>query len=66
MDTRHEILRDEWWERHKGMCPTCGWRRLEDITHGYVCCNSKSEKVADWVEENDGCEEWFESRRAME
>lgn len=66
MDTRHEILRDEWWERHKGMCGTCGYRRFEEIDRGFVCCNNTSPHCADWVEDTDGCEEWFESRRAME
>ena len=62
MDTRRELLRDDWIERHKGMCGTCGFRQFESIDKGYVCCCPDSDHAADWVEDTDGCDEWYEGR----
>lgn len=39
-------------------CGTCKYYQHEDITDGWVCVNSDSEHCADWMEINNGCEEW--------
>lgn len=59
MDTRAEIARDEWWQKHLGECGTCrwmykqnGWRMCE--IHGCEC---------EFVEE---CDSWIERRSNVE
>lgn len=44
----------------KECCGNCKWHKHEDISDGWVCCNSDSEYVADWTEYNDWCEEYTE------
>lgn len=64
MDTRREILRDEWIENHRGHCALCGWRKFESVDRGYICCCNKSPHVADWVEAEDSCTEYYENRKS--
>ena len=47
-------------EDMKECCGNCKWHKHEDISDGWVCCNSDSEYVADWTEYNDWCEEYEE------
>lgn len=44
------------------ICQNCRYWTHEDISDGHVCTNSDSEYVADWVEEDDWCDE-FEERK---
>jgi hypothetical protein len=44
--------------RTRECCATCKWREFENISDGYVCVNSDSEYVADWVENNHVCDQW--------
>lgn len=46
-------------------CKTCSFYIFEDITYGYVCCNSDSEHCADWVEANQICNA-YESKESVE
>ena len=39
-------------------CENCNYYCHEDITDGFVCVNSDSEHVADWVEADNVCEVW--------
>ena len=49
----------------KKCCKTCNFYIFEDITDGYVCCNSDSEHCADWVEANQICNA-YESKESVE
>lgn len=42
-------------------CRTCKHHIYEDYTQGYVCCNDKSEHVADWTNDDFGCDEHEEN-----
>jgi len=55
MDTIDELRAAQWWEDHLETCGTCEWK-----DHGY--CTSMRERNGEWVEDNDGCEDWIEYR----
>lgn len=59
MDTRREIVRDEWMQKHLGCCGTCRFWQLEGIDKGCVCVNTESEHLYDWREAEDGCDQWL-------
>ena len=39
-------------------CGTCKYHKHEDIDDGWVCVNDRSDYLADWTEDDDGCERW--------
>lgn len=40
-------------------CENCKWFKEDpDFETDHICCNDKSEYIADWVEENHTCDEW--------
>ena len=43
-------------------CGTCRYGYYDKM-QGYVCLNSESEYVADFVEYDHSCEEWEEKKR---
>ena len=44
----------------KKCCRTCEYHIYEDYTQGHVCCNDRSEHVADWTDDDHVCDEWEE------
>ena len=44
----------------KRCCGTCKYHCFEDWTQGWVCCNDKSEYLADWTDYDHVCEDWEE------
>lgn len=42
------------------LCKTCKYGNYDEM-QGYVCVNGESEYVADFVDEDNWCEEWEEN-----
>ena len=40
-------------------CGTCKWHKQdENFREDWICCNDKSEYIADWTAYNDVCDEY--------
>ena len=56
MDTKSEILQDEWIQSHSGMCATC------DSEERGFCVSFYSGRYGSRVHNDDSCEDWTEKK----